>query len=234
MRAREDWGVPNWLDSLLYPSYSGSGSGNDWAWQFLRRNKQYREFWTKKVFPFIREDGTYDDRYFKAELEGPSTRGEAKRDFGLLWGPHDPRNAKAPLGMENNAVREVRGWQCNPSPNTMLNLDPFEIAYVFDLRLPLAEQFSRALEVAKNIQSNRKERGLTVAEFRMRADKYVQYLRLIDGEDTGAGDAEIGAVLFAEKSDEYPDRNRTKALDYARRRAHALRDGGYRTLTVAL
>lgn len=37
-----EWGVPNWDDPDSYPC---SLSGPQWAWQFLRRNEDYRKDW---------------------------------------------------------------------------------------------------------------------------------------------------------------------------------------------
>ncbi len=218
---------------------SRPSDGAYWAWQFLRRNKEYRDFWAERVFPFIEEDGSFGDPFYEAALaemdrtgaekEVRSTFGEANHRFGLLIGPHDPRRANPPLMMEGTAVSVIIG------SNSQLRLAPHQVAYVIDLRLPIAGQFARAEEDARTWQASRSSKlEFLVQDVRMRREKFVQYLRLIDGEDFGATDAEIGAVLFADKKDEYPDRARSKSLEYARGRAHELRDGDYRLLAAAM
>ena len=47
------WGVPDWPRAQDYPHPQGPGATLVWAWEFLRRNEDYRNFWLTKAGPLI-------------------------------------------------------------------------------------------------------------------------------------------------------------------------------------
>jgi hypothetical protein len=57
MSSASEWGVPDWLYPRNYPAPKGPNALVIWAWEFLRRNWKFRDFWTNKVEPFMRADG---------------------------------------------------------------------------------------------------------------------------------------------------------------------------------
>src|SRR5215217_4584477 len=44
------WGVPDWHDGKAYPKHQSAGR---WGWEFLRRNHEYRQFWTERIEPLV-------------------------------------------------------------------------------------------------------------------------------------------------------------------------------------
>jgi hypothetical protein len=44
--ASEDWGVPDWQDPEAYPK-PNERTRNEWRWEFLRREPEYRRDWAK-------------------------------------------------------------------------------------------------------------------------------------------------------------------------------------------
>jgi hypothetical protein len=50
MTVNGKWNVPNWLDAA---AYAVDRSPPEWAWQFLRRNPEYRECWQRHVEPNV-------------------------------------------------------------------------------------------------------------------------------------------------------------------------------------
>jgi hypothetical protein len=225
VRLANDWGVPDWQQAEQYPSWP-AGDGNAWSWEFLRRNRDYRELWTR-VLPFVADDGSIGN-----DGDGCSAGFEDAGRFGLLLGPHDPRNPKAPLMAGANAVRVLRGSAARLERRITLGLS--EVGYVFDLELPLEPQFARALGSAKELRQHRvNEEQIDPKPVRLQADNYVVYLRLIDAEDAGASRSKIEEILFRNISNEPPERRRSKTFDNARKAAHRLRDRDYRFIAVA-
>jgi hypothetical protein len=232
----QNWGVPNWLDATQYPKHAGPSAGAAWSWEFLRRAPAYRDFWTKEVFPFVERDGSIDfdasvGRYRSANADGDEevwgVFREARDRYGLLTGPHDPRSTRPPPLMDGNAIREIRFSE------QLIKLSRREVGYVFDLGRPLKPQFDRALEAARGLQAHRRKTGQIEVELaRLRAAKFVRYLRLIDAEDARVAPKKIKDALFQDIAKDYPDDARAGAFKDARRVAHRLRDGGWRALST--
>jgi hypothetical protein len=57
MSEASEGGVPDWLRPQDYPAPQGPGAMIIWAWEFLRRNEEFRNFWQAKVEPFITAGG---------------------------------------------------------------------------------------------------------------------------------------------------------------------------------
>ncbi len=231
-----DWGVPDWLRPAQYPTHT---TGVAWAWEFLRRSPAYRAFWTEDVLPFVGADGSIDadasmGKYQSIDADGEHEWGvykEAQDRFGLMAGPRDPRSPTRPF-MTGRATREVTAGRWNPE--VRLKLSRGQVAYVFDLECPLEPQFRDALRFAKALQTHQRKKGEAANyDGRLRPEKYVLYLRLIDGEDAGAERIWIRDELFAHIPEEYPSHARTAAFKNTRTAAHRLRDGGYRSLAAA-
>jgi hypothetical protein len=223
MSGGNDWGVPDWLNALQYPKHT---TGVAWAWEFLRRNAEYRTFWTARVLPFVAPDGSIGDD----ETGCSAGFAEAENRFGLLAGPRDCRSSStAWLLIDGNAIRRITG----SLSNSEVSISREEAAFVFDLSFPLEPQFRNALRSAKALQAHRRRTGEAAnRDARLRPEKYVLYLRLIDGEDAGAKAAQIKDELFGNISEEYPSNARSTAFKNTRAAAHRLRDGGYRSLAA--
>jgi hypothetical protein len=153
MTRQSDWGVPDWRNATDYPAPKGRGYMLGymliWAWEFLRRNPSYRRYWRDKARHCYTDDGYIDDDalpIFK----------EAEENFGIAFFPPNPSSGKAPI-FTCHCVREIRNYGGVPNTKTMLK--DSEIAYIFDLSVPLDIQFSVALKSAKSTQTvgSRKE-----------------------------------------------------------------------------
>jgi hypothetical protein len=230
MEGRNDWGVPDWLDAARYPSYSGASAGSAWAWQFLRRNREFRLFWLAKVSRLPTagmSQADFDEIGWRV-----AGNHEARERFGLVTWPPDPRFREAQLIINRPPVVVLLADDfVAPAPRPAL--EQTEIAFVIDAARPLEIQTQRVHEVARNYQAFLKQnRALDVKSSRRRFDKYLLYLRLIDAEDAGVAPKRIKDVLFGDIAEEYPDDRRAAAFKAARRAAHRLRDGDYLALAA--
>jgi Family of unknown function (DUF6499)/Uncharacterized conserved protein (DUF2285) len=221
MTAATKWGVPEWRDIAAYPHPKGRDRMLRWAWEFLRRNPEYRKRWENMASKFIDNEG------YALDGSLPVIKEFAER-FGLV-APLIPSNpaSKEPPWFKASMVRELR------PPSVALKLKPTELGYVFDLTMPLEGQFARALWQAKSVQKGWVDRGrVQFRNTRTRADKYITYLRIIDAEDSGCSPREIRDKLFANMDNEHPTFHRKEAFRDHRTAAMRLRDSDYRLLAA--
>ena len=66
----QDPGIPDWKDKDAYPA-PDELSMNEWRWEFLRRNAQYREDFARFENSFTNES---KDLYFERVYRGLSRR----------------------------------------------------------------------------------------------------------------------------------------------------------------
>jgi hypothetical protein len=212
------WNVPNWRDPAQYPDWRDC-SLRQWAWEFLRRNPEYRAAWRACIEPF------YDPAFRPQDvgLVGPAHGVPAGQQavlvhrFGLDSFPCSPNDTRPPrftrTGLRYTAEREAH-----------MLLDAEQIAVVLDLRRPAERQVAaiRTLIV-------RERKRIAHKEHRNRIREFVPYLRVLDADDAKASGDEIGAVLFKSKSTEH----RQFTVRDHRRAATRLRDTDYLLVAIS-
>jgi hypothetical protein len=208
--ATSPWGTPNPREVEAYPKPSTT-SARQWAWEFLRRRPDYRVRWEQKVRPFLDADGDYDqaaiDRHHddwvdRARPERSSARWSApwaaiEEEFKVESsdatgnGTLDPRSPRPPLFAGERIAEIVRHSDERPPNHPLVILE-------FDLRRPIGVQ----LEKARRFLLRRKARHFPQAkrEVKLQVAKFPRYLRLLDFEDLGTPDREIGSYLFPHAS----------------------------------
>jgi Uncharacterized conserved protein (DUF2285) len=211
------WGIPDWTKQNEYPNRDKTKI-DKWAWEFLRRWPDYRNFWTENVKPFI------------------GTNGFIHRDAAGNFWPHlddlisrfgvdlpSPPYDSTPSNFVSSYIRYVtndgRDFQ-------RLQLKEDEIAIIIDLARPLKPQLERAHKSAAHEQ---KFRQLNQKSVRIRVDHYVRYLRILDADESRARPRNIAELLFPHLPGP-PENSRMKALHDNRSVARYLRDGGYLSL----
>jgi Uncharacterized conserved protein (DUF2285)/Family of unknown function (DUF6499) len=206
------WNVPDWRDPTQYPR---DRSLRQWAWEFLRRNPEYRAFWREHIEPFYDPTFQFQDVVgVVGPAHGVPANKQAKlvRHFGLETFPPSPNDDYPPLftgtGLRYTAEREAR-----------LLLYPGQIAVIFDLTRPIKRQMA----AARRVFDEEKKQGKIPGTHRNRIDQFALYLRVLDGVDAGATPTEIGAVLFGNQSTE----QRLFAVRDYRDAAEKLRDKDY-------
>jgi hypothetical protein len=240
VNGKTDWGLPDWTLKAGYPAPRGPKEMTIWAWEFLRRNPEYRVFWKEKIEPFI--DMTGGDLPPHKELKARVVPGGIYRDAaGTFWPYLDELRTR--FGVENPSPPQSTtpshftttyiSWVQNEGgDNQRISLERHQVAYIFDLTRPLKRQFEMAEKSATREQEYRQESGaVNLKNSRNRdAEKYVLYLRILDADEAGARSEDIGDRLFPDKQNDYPDMMRAQALYDNRKAARKLRDGGHRSL----
>ena len=207
--------MTDWQNATLY-HFSESLGTDEWAWQFLRRNPDYRVdwHWFQTIWTDLEADyGRPPNRDFQRWKSDPRAYREAVNELGgtesLLiecwmgqkWGfykfPIDPDIARPQPGVDLL-------WRPHPpSPQLVheselewLGQDHAKVAYGFDLSLPLAAQIDQAKRFLLTLQKQRNKQGSIRLEIPQQCrHDWTRYLRYLDAEFENASVDEIKAVL---------------------------------------
>lgn len=245
--------ILSWLlDWQVTGAYPTEGiSLNSWAREFLRRNSDYQEDFSRwkelgidvdflpasasdsmalaHCEPSALEEETYseyDQRCAGYKLK-PLSVHWAER-YGVDY-RHDPANSA-------RYVRFVTGT----SPTYLINHTgdpdgygpmrpekPGEVVVKLNLEWPVDTQLERLRRPLLAAQNNLKKDGLVVHDTRPQVRMYKNYLRLLDGESAGAKTNEMADALFPDVPEDYPERKRYMAASNGLKAAKRLRDGDY-------
>ena len=230
----------DWRDPKAY-DFCQNLTSAQWAWEFLRRNPEYRRQWQEfwETWQALEADhGRPPDRDFCAWKNDPRAwvpaeecpEGDCRIDgdkvliecaLGARWGfhkfPPDPADDD-PVGAGRLSWRDVQASVPVVTSKDDGVLDrPQILALAFDLSLPLRPQLEQARRQLSSELALRRRRGeVTPQRVSRLRDHWTLLLRLLDAEAAGE------LTAFAEEQG--PSWRALQA------EAHALRDGGYRRL----
>ncbi len=203
--------MQDWRNSEEY-SYTADLTLHQWAWEFLRRNPEYRAAW---------EEFQGTSRLAK---EYGAREEAAGAEWGLEW-PVDPdlRATEARFYFSgSDTLRRVLGVsRARANMVTMLEID---------LERPLRPQLQIALKRLRHDRDEAKRRGKIKPcrpKTRAQTRLYPCYVRLLDGSLAGVGMWKMGKELFPDLEDLEDRRQRARTR---LRSARKLASGGYREL----
>lgn len=200
-----EWGLPNWQDEATYGD-TDSWEFMRWRWEFSRRRQDLRVAFdarAKETYEFYVD--LYSDpewgvgRTLKPCEPGFTAQSYEGDDFGYAGIPN-PRISEQPsrvtfstFDYPGGHVRFVYGWQKSVEGDPCMPLvEEHEVAAMFDLTKPLAEQLTAAKNFLERAQT--KMQGQKVQKRRHKA-KWLTYLRVLDGRECGATWSEIAQIL---------------------------------------
>ena len=222
-----------------------------WAWEFLRRNPEYRRDWAW----FRATWDTLEARYGKAPnrdfvrwkkdpdayRSADDSAGDCRADcdrlliecwMGEKWGfykfPLDPASERPQAGLQLH-WREVEQVMPVVEDAASPYLEPVDtrIALGFDLDMPLREQLERAKRLLQARQGRLRRSGaISMQTVAGRRGDWTLMLRILDGVASGADLIEIARVLGAGLQKPLQEADITALHE----RAQALMQGGYRRL----
>ncbi len=228
---------PNWRAAAEYPDRDAT-TLLQWVWEFLRRNPEYQRLWRDIVLPYYNEA--------TGAIDAPAAMADARRRAEA-----DPLFQRAPYAIANPLAvfREKFGIVAYPpppeAPTPRLKLDhylvrtgnaaiaPTESAITFDLALPIGPQLERARQILEEAAAALESKGEIERLHRANHIRHYQdYLRVLDGEASGATHKEMAAIIFPDEPNDYPDRYGDHKVRNALKAAKKLRDGGYRYIVL--
>ena len=224
----------NWRNASEY-DFGSDYPARGWAWEFLRRNPEYREDWEKvkallgelgREYPSLTSDGW-------GELTRNANLHRSIIDGAKYWGldivfpnPEQPYHQST----QNWTQAGRRVLSLGPAWGEWDNVE-YE-ALAFDLSLPIEGQISAAKAHLEDLQRERAANGAIelMAQGRKRTDVYSNYLRALDAEGAGVAIKNIAAELLPHVDNSTPEQPASKTISNWLNAAKKLRDGGYRTL----
>ena len=240
--------MSEWMKAEQY-AYCEQLSAAQWAWEFLRRNPQYRHDWQVFQQTWQRLEARYGkppNRDFARWKRDPQAyrvvddaSGECRVDhdkvliecwMGAKWGfykfPLDPATRQPEMGIALDwREAEIPVPLVEDTQSVYLGAGTEKLAVGFDLALPLREQ----LERVKRFLQARQGRLRREAKIQMRTvtnlwPRWLLMLRVLDALESGAQAKDI-CVHLEESMD-------ACAAEYEqiKQEAEQLRAGGYRDL----
>jgi hypothetical protein len=203
-----------------------------WAWEFLRRNQEYRNIWKKLVLPELGKS------FIRKDFQFWEDRDRFKQEFAVLDTPPFWVSSTAPDMQIGNYPRFVQAvwvktrsisWSVDEEgPYFVENeLDGAEALAKFDLRFPLPRQLKQVEGILRDrIKALKKVGQLQTFRKQVRFSKYKNYLRLLDGKQAGASLNEMADEVFPGLQ-----QNTLRVRDSLKAAEH-LRDYDYRFLAA--
>jgi hypothetical protein len=238
---KPDW-LPDWKDITNYPDPKHT-SRRQWAWEFLRRNPRYQQFWNEREAYLHRGDDlkvvqpgteTYEELKDSEPLSLGKMPGRPKQ-FGLeLLAPPsmsstDPKfGNKRPMFVTECVDHWMKpvDWEGPFEIHEVLE-DPAEVMILVNLRWSIRRQVD---SVEKFLKAKKKQLNslgvLNGSDRRMKTENYRNCLRLLDGESDNASQKKMAEVIFG-IIEEYPDHKFQQRVNANLKTAKFLRDKGY-------
>ena len=146
--------LPDWRDKDQYPDPSVT-TLQQWAWQFLRRNSEYRRLWKEKIEPeydpreaaesvkqLKKHAGHFPSRFWQRFYQIPEFRIFVDQ-FKIVSTPPDPAESNANPVFMGGVIRYApksssQYYEVHP------DLDDGEVLVWFDLNQPIEPQLMAA------------------------------------------------------------------------------------------
>jgi hypothetical protein len=246
------FGIPAcWWDPGAYPG--SDASLTQWAWEFLRRNPDYRRCW-EKVQPFFDVAAGVENleawweeaqQQQAAWMQSNPAKGTAFKNvspvqqmvdrFGACGDPRrgdyvpafDVGGISFHVPLCEGALAALKGK--SQFRGNELELKGNQVAVVFDCDRPINAQLARAKII---LDQRRRARSKDAKEPRPRTDKFTSYLQILDAVDAGATIAEIAERLFPKLKDRYPEHRGAQRVRNHLAAARDLRGRGYLRLAA--
>lgn len=195
-----EWGLPDWRVVADYGDTSKWGFMK-WRWEFYRRREDLRDAFDKRAPDTYRHYREIHGENNCLRPDQPGFTAQSYLDDGFGYaGIPNPRISNQtdrvmfssldyPGGhvfFNHGLQKDVNGGPC------LTQVDDHQMAAVFDLTKPLAEQMAATKRHFEYLQE--KTQGKKIQK-RRHQDKWLTYLRVLDGRECGASWSEIARIL---------------------------------------
>lgn len=200
---RQLWGLPNWQDPSSYGD-TRHWTVNRWRWEFTRRRPDYRQAFDDAAQASLsRAQALYSEkpagRILSIDEPGFCADERWPPKFGLSALPNprisnQPQHVLSflPLHPSEIYVGEGPEWPNDNDATAIVHVPKGRLAVVLDLARPMSAQLDElkaSLEATQEI-----EVGKPVTR-RSHPTKWLTYLRVLDGRESGASWSDLTAAL---------------------------------------
>jgi hypothetical protein len=195
-----DW-LPDWRDESLYPDPKVT-TLQEWAWQFLRRNSEYRHLWKENIEPeydpneaaksakrLTRGAGHFPSRFWERFSLLPEFRIFVDK-FKIVSTPPNPAESNANPVFLGNVIRYALK-SSGPYYKVNPELDDGEVLVWFDSNQRIEPQLMEAKELLK-----KRAAATNNIIFRAKPQPYQRYLRLLDAKEREVTVSQIAKELY--------------------------------------
>jgi len=212
--------LPNWRIASEY-AYTENLTFRQWAWEFLRRSKAYRELWNA-----LQE---FTEKEFAGKQVGdPVLMPIGLFDFGTQLGLKNHLPGPDAPAYELPDLQWAIGLAMQKMRVSNLPDHPAIVVFAYNLALPIDAQIEAVASEIRLLKREYEEAGhpaIKPPNIRVRKDLWTTYLRL-DAKLAGASIGEMGRVVFADTHN--PRGNAQNAL----RKAQKFAESDYRQLLL--
>jgi len=234
----------NWRDPKDY-GFTKKLTSEGWAWEFLRRNPEYRKDWERELKIYVQKQR--ENPTEKLSVDDPWFGITPVEDSSLRWGLYVLANPdqdtpyllfKRLFGRITLSKRFefFMGTPIEDIENCKPEAIPDGKASVmFDLRIPIKPQIEKARKALLRIQQELKDkRIIKIINPRLRRSQWPDDLRVFDAKTEGSiKDKEIAREIFPDTTNIYPDYyGNIKVRDYYNA-ANRLINGGYLKIAMS-
>jgi hypothetical protein len=177
--------LPDWRNASAYPDLKNAG-GQQWAWEFLRRNPEYQRLWTQ-----------LKPRSKPAKILGFKVKFHIMA-IDLSLPPSPSTNAPKDLIFDKPFILYRGPCKRGPIPLDWA-IEQNQLIALFNLSWPISPQVAH---VKKALLEAAKESDQRV-KFRRTVQHYQNYLRVLDAKLANTRHKEIAAVLYSTLSDHH-------------------------------
>lgn len=237
--------LKDWRDQIQY-QYTEDHTLRLWAWEFLRRNENYVKEWQEELpgglmrienilnnngMPWDNKKHLKDYTPDKPDFHIPSMTPRERWGIMAYVNPDQDKPSFRALTFLSDTFHTAsltndtrNGMNRNDEKETHIFLNQYEIAYAFNMELPLKPQMEKAKKFLSRIQ---KEFKLQIKKSKRHKDNWLTYLRILDAYSEGVKPAIIAKILFPKIPNEHPDYNGTNRVKDSYNQAMELVNGGY-------
>jgi hypothetical protein len=198
----------DWRDKSLYPDPSVT-TLQQWAWQFLRRNSEYRRLWKEIVEPeydpkeaaesvkqLKKRAGLFPFMFWQYFFRFPEFRIFVDQ-FKIVSTPPNPAESNANPVFLGNVLRY--GLK-SPSRYDKVHpeLDDSEVLVLFDSNQRIEPQLTAVKELLK-----KRAAATNNIKFRATPKTYQKYLRLLDAKEARATSTQIAKEIYPHLKNDY-------------------------------
>lgn len=213
-------GLPDWRDASQYPDPRKT-KNKQWAWEFLRRNPDYRKDFYKKIG---KNNLTYE--VFNKPVIGFFEK-KYRVKYPLSPAVNSPPNT---FRFVDVIIRSYNfdgiEWLLDHSNHNKVRLEEGEFLVRINSNMPIKPQIDRIKRHVKTFDGSKTARKS--------AESYDVYLRTLDALESGAEVKEIAAVLFPKIDNSYAAQHPVskKIRDTIKPEALRLRSTGYHYIGI--
>lgn len=231
----------DWKNSKDY-EFTKKLNDEQWAWEFLRRNKDYIKEWEtefslwrekiKQLAPneLIKKYGVFETDQNNTHFFIPSKKAQTKwgLEHGYINPAQDSPDLNIPLSFLPSYGQMI--WTDSDQESINIELRKNEIAVTFDLSLPVKPQIKL---IEKNLRKIQQKETKKVKHPKQHKGNRTLYLRILDAPYESMKQKEIAAILFPKIDNKYPNYEGNRNFRDCKKAALSLMNKGYLS-TVSL